>query len=57
LSSAGFPVTVTYTDVSDASQNGVVISASPRGYQSPGTTITITVGVYTPPSDGGADDA
>jgi len=57
LSSAGFPVSVTYTDVGDASQNGVVISASPSGYQSPGTTITITVGVYTPPSDGGGDGA
>ena len=57
LGAAGFPVTVTYTDVSDSSQNGVVVSASPGGYQSPGTTITITVGVYTPPADDGGDGA
>ena len=53
LSSAGFAVTVTYADVSDAAQNGVVIGASPGGSQPPGTTITITVGVSTPPDDDG----
>ena len=52
LSGAGFVVSVAYADVSDASQNGVVISSSPGGSQRPGTTITITVGVYTPPPDG-----
>ena len=52
LSGAGFDVSVTYADVSDAAQNGVVISSSPGGRQSPGTTITITVGVYTPPAEG-----
>ena len=52
LSGVGFVVSVTYADVSDASQNGVVISSSPGGRQRPGTTITITVGVYTPPPDG-----
>jgi beta-lactam-binding protein with PASTA domain len=53
LSGAGFVVVVAYTDVSDISQNGVVISSSPGGYQRPGTTVTITVGVYTPPPDDG----
>ena len=52
LSGAGFDVSVTYADVTDAAQNGVVISSSPGGRQSPGTTITITVGVYTPPAEG-----
>jgi vancomycin resistance protein YoaR len=52
LSGAGFVVSVTYADVSDASQTGVVISSSPGGSQRPGITITITVGVYTPPADG-----
>jgi vancomycin resistance protein YoaR len=52
LSGAGFVVVVTYADVSEASQNGVVISSSPGGSQRPGTTITITIGVYTPPPDG-----
>jgi len=51
LSGAGFVVSVAYADVSDALQNGVVISSSPGGSQRPGTTITITVGVYTPPPD------
>lgn len=53
LSNAGFRVSVGYTDVDDASQNGVVISATPKGYQSPGTTITITVGRYSSPPDSG----
>ncbi len=53
LSGAGFRVSVGYTDVSDASQNGVVISATPKGYQSPGTTIAITVGRYSAPPDSG----
>ena len=60
LSGAGFAVTVTYADVTDPAQNGVVIGASPRGSQRPGTTITITVGVSTPPDDdggGGGDGA
>jgi beta-lactam-binding protein with PASTA domain len=52
LSDAGFVVSVTYADVSDASQAGVVISSSPGGSQRPGITITITVGVYTPPAEG-----
>ena len=52
LSGAGFVVSVTYADVSDASQAGVVISSSPGGSQRPGITIMITVGVYTPPADG-----
>ncbi len=52
LSGAGFDVSVTYADVTDVAQNGVVISSSPGGRQSPGTTITITVGVYTPPPEG-----
>jgi vancomycin resistance protein YoaR len=52
LSSAGFAVSVTYADVADVSQHGVVISSSPGGSQRPGTTITITVGVHTPPDDG-----
>jgi beta-lactam-binding protein with PASTA domain len=52
LSGAGFVVSVTYADVSDASQDGIVISSEPGGSRSPGTTITITVGVYTPPPDG-----
>jgi len=52
LSGAGFVVSVTYADVADASQAGVVISSSPGGSQRPGITITITVGVYTPPAEG-----
>ncbi|MGB5188333.1 MAG: VanW family protein [Acidimicrobiia bacterium] len=52
LSDAGFVVSVAYADVSDATQNGIVISSSPGGSQRPGITITITVGVYTPPADG-----
>lgn len=57
LSGAGFVVAVTHADVPDAAQNGVVIGASPGGYQGKGTTITITVGVFTPPDDGGGDGA
>jgi beta-lactam-binding protein with PASTA domain len=52
LSGAGFAVSVTYADVADVSEHGVVISSSPGGSQRPGTTITITVGVHTPPDDG-----
>ena len=52
LANAGFVVSVAYADVSDATQNGIVISSSPGGSQRPGITITITVGVYTPPADG-----
>ena len=51
LAEAGFVVNVTYADVADAAQDGIVISSSPGGSQRPGTTITITVGVYTPPPD------
>ena len=53
LSEAGFRISVGYTEVSEASQNGVVISAAPKGPQSPGTTITITVGRYSAPPDSG----
>ena len=53
LSGAGFVVAVAYADVADAAQEGVVISSSPGGSLPPGTTITITVGVYTPPPDDG----
>jgi len=57
LSGAGFVVAVNYTDVAEPTQDGVVIGASPGGYQRAGTTITITVGVYTPPDEGGGDGA
>lgn len=57
LSAAGFGVNVTYRDVSDESQGGVVIAYSPSGYRAPGTTVTITVGVYVPPEEPPPDDS
>jgi len=46
LATAGFKIAVAYTNTNDASKNGIVLSATPTGYQDSGTTITITVGSY-----------
>lgn len=53
LQGAGFEVAVTYKDTADPAQAGIVLSASPKGFQEEGTTITIVVGAYTPPDEGG----
>jgi len=54
LATAGFKVAIANTETSDPAKNGIVVSSSPRGYQAPDTTITITVGVYTG-GEGGSD--
>ncbi|MCL1593086.1 MAG: VanW family protein [Actinomycetia bacterium] len=57
LAAAGFTVVVVESETSNPDKNGVVLSVSPTGYQTPGTTVTITVGRYTAPSDEGGGDA
>jgi vancomycin resistance protein YoaR len=49
ITGAGFVVVVVETPTEDPSQNGVVISADPAGWQDLGTSVTITVGSYTEP--------
>jgi PASTA domain len=52
LATAGFTVAIANADTNDPDENGIVLSSSPSGYQDSGTTITITVGVYTGGEDG-----
>ncbi|MEZ5061086.1 MAG: PASTA domain-containing protein [Solirubrobacterales bacterium] len=49
----GLDVDVIERDVTDSSQDGVVLdqAPSPGSRLSPGDTVTLTVGVYTPPDD------
>ena len=47
LQGAGFSVSVVTTDTDDPAKDGVVVSATPTGWQEPGTAITITVGTFT----------
>ncbi|HEY3922351.1 MAG TPA: Stk1 family PASTA domain-containing Ser/Thr kinase [Gaiellaceae bacterium] len=44
LHQAGFAVTIVNTDVTDPSQDGIVLDESPTGQQKPGSTVTVTVG-------------
>jgi vancomycin resistance protein YoaR len=53
LATAGFKVAIANTETSDPAKHGIVLSTSPKGYQPPNTTITITVGVYTGGEGGG----
>lgn len=55
LEAAGFNVSVRYVDVSDRSENRIVMSQSPAGGEKgkAGDTVTLTVGNYTNPSGGG----
>jgi vancomycin resistance protein YoaR len=46
LTAAGFKVAVAPVETSDEAQNGIVRSSSPSGQQTPGTTITLNVGVW-----------
>jgi len=46
LTAAGFQVARTTQSTEDPNADGVVIAQSPGGSQKPGTTITITIGVY-----------
>ena len=46
LTAAGFKVAVAPVETSDEAQNGIVLSSSPSGQQTPGTTITLNVGVW-----------
>jgi vancomycin resistance protein YoaR len=46
LTSAGFKVDVNPVVTSIESEDGIVLSSSPSGKQSPGTTITINVGAW-----------
>jgi beta-lactam-binding protein with PASTA domain len=46
LAAAGFKVAIAPVDTSDEAQNGIVLSSSPSGQQTPGTTITLSVGVW-----------
>ncbi len=52
LQGAGFTVNVTTQTVTTRSQNNVVLSQSPAGgsQADPGSTVTITVGQFTPPT-------
>jgi 1A family penicillin-binding protein len=52
VEAAGFVVKVTYQDVSDKSQDGVVLSQDPKGNSSrdQGTTVTLVVGRFVEPS-------
>lgn len=52
LAAAGFQVAVVTQDTTDPAKDGIVLAVSPKGFQDPGTTVTITVGRYT----GGGDD-
>jgi len=51
LQSAGFKVTVVRQDVTDPASNGIVLDQSPAGgtRADHGSTVTITVGHFTPP--------
>ncbi len=53
ITEAGFAVAVVLQDTEDPAKDGIVLSASPTGFQDPGTTITLTVGRYTGGGDGG----
>ena len=53
LSGAGFQVAVVTQDTTDPAKDGIVLAVSPKGFQDPGTTVTITVGRYTGGGDGG----
>jgi hypothetical protein len=46
LASAGFIVVANPVSTANEAENGIVLSSSPGGKQSPGTTITIDVGVW-----------
>jgi vancomycin resistance protein YoaR len=46
LAAAGFNVAISPVDTTNEAQNGIVLSSSPGGQQSPGTTITLNVGVW-----------
>jgi len=47
LTAAGFVVDMDLKDTTDATENGVVLSVSPSGFQDLGGTVTIVVGNYT----------
>ncbi|MDQ2984538.1 MAG: Stk1 family PASTA domain-containing Ser/Thr kinase [Actinomycetota bacterium] len=49
LESAGFTVNVVERQVTDLNQDNVVLSQDPTGKADPGSTVTITVGVYSGP--------
>jgi serine/threonine-protein kinase len=51
LKSAGFDVAVRMREVTAEEDDGLVLSQSPRGgaERTKGTTVTITVGTFTPP--------
>lgn len=53
LAAAGLDVAVSTADTGDPLQDGKVIAATPKSWQPPGTTITITIGVYTGSGDEG----
>jgi vancomycin resistance protein YoaR len=57
LTAEGFTVAVSYEPTDDPAKDGVVVSASPTGWQKPGTTVTIVVGQFTgdPGGDGDGD--
>jgi beta-lactam-binding protein with PASTA domain len=46
LTAAGFNVEIVSVDTTNEAQNGVVLSSSPGGQQTPGATITLSVGVW-----------
>jgi beta-lactam-binding protein with PASTA domain len=46
LTAAGFNVEIVSVETTNEAQNGVVLSSSPSGQQTPGTTITLSVGVW-----------
>jgi hypothetical protein len=46
LTAAGFNVEIVSVETTNEAQNGVVLSSSPGGQQTPGTTITLSVGVW-----------
>jgi hypothetical protein len=56
LAEAGFAVAVSYQTTEDPAQDGIVLSSSPSGKQTKGTTITIIVGQYSGDGGGGGDD-
>jgi serine/threonine-protein kinase len=55
LEASGFHVSIEKTTTQDPNQDGFVLGQSPVGGTAakPGTTVTITVGSYTPPAGGG----
>jgi beta-lactam-binding protein with PASTA domain len=46
LTAAGFNVEIVSVETTNEAQNGVVLSSSPGGQQTPGATITLNVGVW-----------